>query len=232
MPRVFKVLDETNFLVDTISFTNPNDPKICFIETTEKVRTKIKNMFFTPIPIEIDSKSKDNRTLSRLGPLCGVVYALDDSKKKMLVTFIFPDNLMLLYLYSLKGELVKKFSYQMDEKYHFPYYLYKSKKLTLSSLKGRYSADVKRIFYYKRHWYVFVNTFHYKDANYEPTISNIKKNRESKSFYLKFDENGKFIDKFLTDPFFSCFHISRDGYVLGKHPDSEMEQLVIYKILK
>jgi hypothetical protein len=232
MPRILTVLDEKNFLVDCISFNNPNDPKICTIEKTKKVSTKISNMFFEHTPIEVHSKSKDDRTASRLGPLFGVVYAMDDNKEKMLITFGMPGNLMLFFLYTVKGELIKKFSYRLDEKYHFPHYLYKSKKLTLSSIKGRYGANVYTVFYYNNHWYIFVNTHHHKDVDYETTISNIKKHRVSKSFYLKFGETGKLVGKFYTDPYFLCFHISKDGYVLGKHPGSEAEQLVIYKMLR
>jgi hypothetical protein len=232
MPRIVKVLDEKNFLIDYIPFNNPNAPKICIIDTTEKVQTKINSMFFNHTPIRIDSKGKDNRTLSRLAPLCGVVYAMDDNKKKMMITFRLPDKLMYLFLYNMKGELIKKFSYQMDERCHFPHFLYKSKKPSLSSMKGRYGESVDNIFYYNGHWYIFVNTHHYLDVDYEMTVSNLKKHTESKSFYLKFDEDGTFVGKFDTDPFFLCFHISKDGYVLGKHPDSEVEQVMIYKLLK
>lgn len=231
LPSVFNVIDEKEFVIDYISFKKPDDPKICIIEKTDNVSTKISNTFFNHIPIELPSKSKDERTLRRFGQLFGVVYALDDSKKKMLITFCEPDNLMLLFLYNIKGELIKQFSYKMDEKYQFPHYLYKNKRLTLNLLKGRHNIDVVSVFYYNTHWYIFVNVHHHKDVNENLTIDNYKKYIDSKSFYLKFDENGKLLGKFST-PYFSCFYISKDGFVLGKHPDSEVEQLMIYKMLK
>jgi hypothetical protein len=232
MPSVFNVIDEKKFVIDTISIQKPDGPKICIIERTGKISTKINKMFFNHTPIEINSKSKDRRALLRSGYLFSVVYAMDDDKKEMLITSRKPDNVMFFYLYSPEGKSIKKFSYQMDEKYHFSYYLFKNNKPSLSLLKGRYNVDIGGIFYYNGHWYIFVNIHHYKDGDYELTIGNLKKYAERKSFYLKFDKAGKLVGKFLTDPSFICFHISKDGYVLGKHPDLEAEQLMIYKILK
>lgn len=231
LTSVFNVINEKEFVIDYVSFKKPDDPKICIIETTDNVSTKISKTFFNHTPIEIPSNSGNDRRLRIFGQLFGVVYALDDSKKKMLITFCEPDNVMLFFLYNVKGELIKKFNYQMDEKYHFPHYLYKSKRLTLNSLKGRYNIDVDSVFFYNTHWYIFVNIHHHKDVKYDMTIENLKKYTDDSSFYLKFDENGKLLGKF-TIPYFLCFYISQDGFVLGKHPDSEAEELVIYKMLK
>jgi hypothetical protein len=232
IPSIFTVIDKNKFVIDYNSFNKPDNDKICIIEKKAKINTRIKRLFFNHTPIDIQSISKDNRTLSRLRFLFEIFYALDDKSKKLLITFKNPDNPIVFFLYSINGELLKRFSYKMDKKYHFTHTLYKEKKLSISSLKGQYAVDVDSVFYYDKHWYIFVAQYHYKTGNYEFKLSNHKNYVETKSFYLKFDENGKLIGKFITDPYFRCFYISKDGYALGKHPNLELEQLMIYKILK
>ena len=230
MPKYFHVISKNKFVIDNTSFVQPDGPRIFIIEKIGKANPKISKMFFKHTPIDINLENKDDRTLYKFGSLFKVIYGIDDTRKKMLISFCSPNNPIVFFLYNIKGEFIKKFSYQTDKKYNFPHYLYKRKKLSFSSLRGQNVLDLASIFYYDSHWYVFVNTSHYENRNFK-NIREVKKYTEKKSFYLKFDENGKLVGKFIVDPFFRCFHISKDGYVLGKHPDSEVERLVVYKIL-
>ena len=232
MPRSLIVIGKNSFIVDNTSIIEPEAPKLGVIEITEKHNTEIKKLFFNHTPIDISSISEGIRTSRRLGQLFNVIFGIDHGKKRMLITFQNPDNPVCFYLYGMNGELIKQFSHQMDKKYSFPHYLYQTKKLSLNSLKGRYNLNADGVFYYDKHWYIFFSEHHYKSGDHDLRITNIKKYSEIQSFYLEFDENGKFLGKFNTDPDFLCFDISEDGYVLGKHPESEAEQLVIYKILK
>lgn len=225
--KYLNVINDNRFIIDHISFDKPDDNKICVIDKNGNIiRT-----FFNHTPIDINSIKKDKNTLSRLAFISKVTYALNNKSEKLLITFSTSDNPIVLYLYSLNGELIRKFSYQTDKKYGFVHELYSAKKVSLSVFKGRYFLDVNSVFCYNNHWYVFVSASHYKDGNYELNIRNRLEYFEKKVFYLKFDENCKLIGKFDIDPYFKCFHISKEGYVLGKHPHSESEELVIYKII-
>jgi hypothetical protein len=232
MPRSLNVIGKNKFIIDNISIMKPDAAKIGVIEITGKINTETKKLFFNDTPIDIQSINEGSRTSWRLGQLFKIVYGIDHGKKRMLITFQNTDNPVSFFLYGTEGGLIKKFSHQMDKKYGFPHYLHKTKKLSLNSLKGRYNLNAGGIFYYDNHWYVFFSQYHYRNGGHEMKISNLKEYTEIQSFYLQFDEHGTFLGKFVNDPDFVCFDITKDGYVLGKHPDSEVEQLVIYKILK
>lgn len=224
--KSFDVIDGNKFIIDHISLNKPDDNKIRIIDKNGNlIRT-----FFNHTPIDINSIKKDEKTLSRLAFISKITYALNDKLDKLLITFHTSDNPIVFYLYSVNGELIKKFSYQTDKKYRFVHELYTAQKVSLSVFKGRYFIDVESVFYYNNHWYIFVSENHYKDGNFELNIRNHLEYFENKSFYLKFDENCKLIGRFDINPYFKCFYISKDGYALGKHPHSDSEELVIYKI--
>lgn len=220
------VINDNKFIIDHISFEKPDNNKICIIDKNGN----LTRTFFNHTPIDIDSIKNDGRTLSRLAFISTITYALNNKLDKLLIAFHSSDNPIVFYLYSLDGELIKKFSYQMDKKYGFVRELCTVQKVSLSVLKGRYFINVESIFYYNNHWYIFITENHYKDGNFELNIRNHLEYFENKSFYLKFDENCKLIGRFDINPYFKCFYISKDGYALGKHPHSESEELAIYKI--
>lgn len=221
------VINSNKFIIDHISLKKPDNNKICIIDKKgDTIRT-----FFNHTPIDMNSIKKDGKTLSRLAFISKVTFALNNKSDKLLIAFHTSDNPIVLYLYGLNGELIRKFSYQMDKKYRFVHELYSAEKVSLSVFKGRHFIDVESVFYYNNHWYIFVSANYYKNVDFELNIRNHLKYFENNSFYLKFDENCKLAGKFDINPYFKCFYISKDGYVLGKHPHSESEELVIYKIM-
>jgi hypothetical protein len=228
MAKYIDVIDNNKFIIDNSSFDKPDGNKICIIDKN----MKIIKAFFTHTPIDLNSTKKEGKILRRLSLLSKITYAMDDNLKKMLIAFHISDNPIVFYLYSIDGELIRKFSYQMDKKYHFVHELYTSEKVSLSTFKGKHSINVGSIFYYNNHWYIFVSTDSYKSGNHKLTVRNLFDYVETKSYYLKFEKSGKLIGKFEVNPHFECFYISKEGYFLGKHPHSDLEELMIYKIIK
>ncbi len=76
-----------------------------------------------------------------------------------------------------------------------------------------------------------MTTGYYPKGDYQLTPRNHMRYRESASHFLKYDQEGKLIETFEIKPYFICFHISKEGYVLGKHPYSDAEELAIYKFI-
>jgi len=87
-------------------------------------------------------------------------------------------------------------------------------------LNGLHTIDLRSIFFYNHCWYIFIEKKYYK--KHDDVV------REY--LYVKYEKNGRFIGKFVIPAGFECFHVSKDGYVLGKQPYAEIEQLLIYKI--
>jgi len=207
-------LNVTNngMFVASFLFNKSQDSRIYIFDRN----LKLKNKFFGFSPIKIDKKNEKNYYILERG--CDVLYGLDDKFEKMLITFVFPDNPMDFYLYSINGKMIKKFSYELDKKYHFPHFIYKR-----SSRVGAHVPNIKCVFFHSHVWYVFVELNHIKSEKL--------KDIESKFFYIKYNKDGEFIGKYPMDIGFDCFYVSKEGYILGKHLHTDEDQLMIYKIL-
>jgi hypothetical protein len=224
----FDVINNNTFIIAQSSFNKPDGDKINIIDKKENI---IKS-FFNHTPIDIRSIKNNPNKLRRLALFSNIYYGLNNEAGKLLVAFSSSGNPIDLFLYGLDGKLIQKFSYPLDKKYQFVHKLYTDPKISLSVFKGQHAISVESIFNYNNHWYVFFTTISYKSGNFKLTPRNINEYSDRKSFYLKLDDKGKMIEKFAVNPYFKCFDISKDGYVLGKHPDSESEELVIYKMIE
>ncbi|MCP4218141.1 MAG: hypothetical protein GY765_26120 [bacterium] len=222
----FDVIGENRFV---ISFTNYGKPDVDKINIVGK-DGKISRSFFPHTPVKLTDDTQQKRR--RLSLMSIANYGINDSRTKMLVGFSVSANPIALYLYSTGGKKLREFSFSLDKKYQYPHVFIESNKLGFELYRGKYLISVQNISYYDMHWYVFVYLTHYKDIKIKYTIRNRSEYQEHSSFYLKYDAEGKLVGRFDLDSYFKCFHISKEGYVLGKHPDSEMEELVIYKIIK
>jgi hypothetical protein len=223
----FDVIDNNKFIISFTSFNGPDNDKINIVDKNENV---IKS-FFNHTVVDISSIKKDSYKLRKLTLFSDILFSMNNKSEKLLISFASPGNPINLYLYNVNGELIRKFSYQVDKKYQFLHQRYTAKKSSLSMLKGQHILSVQSIFNYNNHWYVFFSTKSYKSGNFKLTPRNLNEYSEKILYYLKLDENGNLIGKFAVNPYFKCFYISKDGYVLGKHPHSESEELVIYKMI-
>jgi hypothetical protein len=147
------------------------------------------------------------------------VFALNASKQKMLVSFEYPGNALEFFVFSTKGKLLHTFEFPFDSRFTFPSYTlsYPIKYPPESS-----TAIVDSIHFYNNHYWVFLAKLHRKG----------KKVVKLENSCLIFDEGGKHAGALEMEPGLKVFSISRDGYLLAKNYESDIEQVFIYRIAK
>jgi hypothetical protein len=207
------VLADYNYIGST-TISPPNaDGRVQVID----LKSKTGHSFFNEYPIKFGKSEQDIKKKSVLNFLAAPVIGIDDKKQKILVSFQYPGNPILFYLYSTDGILMKKFQYQLDDRFKFPVH---NLTYPLKYPPESHTAVVDSIYYYKGHFLVFLVTFQKKR---EKVV-----NREYNCLF--FDESGVLKGVYPTEIGLKVFYISHDGYLLGKNFDAEIEQLLIYKI--
>ena len=141
----------------------------------------------------------------------------DVEKTKLIVAFFNSNNPAEFFVYNLEGKLLLEFTHQFDKKYTFPGYYLKSPKKHPDVSHG---ILISSLFIYKDKFIVF------------PILIKYKKQYPSHSRYLclVFDKDGKLQDQLELQGHMKFYYISKDGYLLGKDHESEIERLDIFKI--
>ena len=219
----FDVLDRDSFLATSLNCVS--DPQIEGMGKILYVKngTGVKKAFFDihPTKKRVDA-AKNNRLAHQMDLFGDPTWGLDDSRRRILVSYIHPANPLAFYLYSTSGKQLQEFEYQIDEKYSYPARLVNAKQISLKLLDGMHIATVVGILFFDNSWYVFV------DGKYYRTY----KDYDREGFCLKFSSEGTFQERFDIEGGFIPFNFTKDGYLLGKKPDAEVEKLYIYKIIQ
>ncbi len=227
-PAHFKLLDGARFVItskfNSQYWSHPSKKKEkvrIFFMNLEKNPAEILRGFFNFTPMNVDGINTNNpKTLRRISSLSSVIYGLDITGKRMLVSFTMPDNPLAFFLYDLEGKLIKKFQHPFGKKYAFPHKFYRTGQTSLNTILKMHIPYVTTIFYCNHRWYVVVALKYYKEV-FQP---------EEKYLFLEFDGNGKLLKEYTGTRGLICFYVSPDGYLLGKNPGAELEQLEVYKI--
>ncbi|MCP4221659.1 MAG: hypothetical protein GY765_43945 [bacterium] len=193
---------------------------------------QVVDSFFNETPIPVDIKEADpDSVLSypkmlMLNTETRPIFAVDEKKENVLVTFKKPDNPIRFYLYNLKSKQLKNFSYEIPEKeYKLSDFYLKASLADIMDIskypKEAHIPVVSTICFHKEHYIV---TFFLVDYEKKDVI-------KSRSFFLVLDKNGKPIKRITVDPTFRLFSITPDGYVLSAKMDEDDEpKLCIYKL--
>lgn len=149
-------------------------------------------------------------------------FDITDDRKKILISFMLPDNPILFFVFDLKGQLLKKFSYTIEEKqYRYPdFYITGSiEKLRNPGMyPDLYIPEIEAVAFYGDHYVAFLNLTDFKKGKM------VKRRR----YCLVFDSNGKPVQKFAIEDI-SILRHSR-GYFLGVFTEDENVKVGIYKI--
>jgi hypothetical protein len=217
----FRVIDHHTFIATSfLNFSHPEVKGIGKVLIIDKY-SGIKRAFFDFYPIDIGADYGGNKDRAlRLDTFGEIVWALDDKRERMLISFSDPDNPIAFYVFNIKGERLHQFEYRLDKRFRFPYKLINLGHLSLESLKGLHIANIRSIFYFDKHWFVFMETNDYRSA----------KDADRNFFYLRFDEDGTDAVRIPLEHGFIAYYVSGDGYVLGRRPYSEIEKLFIYRM--
>jgi hypothetical protein len=144
-------------------------------------------------------------------------FGIDRENKKIVISFMYPNNPIDFYVYSIEGECRETFSYIFDENYRPPDYLLEAKKPSKKHTK----IMVTSIFAYKGHYLVLVCKTKMKDYY----------DFESERHFLVFDkENKELKSKFPAPNYLEAFSLSDDGYLLGTRNFEDIAKLCIYKL--
>lgn len=178
----------------------------------------VTRRFFTktPIPMRIENK-KDFLKLRNFNFFSTPRIGMNLNRTKLIVSFFNSNNPAEFFVYNLEGKLLMKFNHQFDDKYTFPGYYLKS---AVKHPNVSYGIIISSLFIYKDKFIVF------------PILIRYKKQYPSHSRYLclVFDRDGKFQDRLELKGHMKFYYISKDGYLLGKDHESEIERLDIFKI--
>jgi len=193
---------------------------------------EVKQTFFRESPV--DYKKMKNGPLeklsmedvarkvigsSRLSP----IYHLDKERKEVLISFHYPDNPLVFYLYSIEGKQLKKFSYALEEKkYKFSRFFLEG---SLDKLRNpdkyptRFEINLDSVSIYRDSYVAFLE------------LSDYVKNKKEKNrrFCLVFDQSGRLKKKFEIRKDLRIFKQS-NGYFLGMVEDEDIEKLYIYQL--
>lgn len=187
-------------------------------EVDDRLRIFNKNgeticKFFKYLPVKDTRNFKNPLSMMYLEPVIGT----DQNKEKLLISFHFPDNPLEFYIYTSKGKYINKFSFELDKEYQFPKYnLQHPPKYPSKS----YYAGIDSLFIYKDSYIFFVVQL------------GLEKKAVVKDEYMCFivDRVGNLKYKFKLSKRLRFFYISKEGYLLGKDFDSDIEKLYIYQI--
>ncbi len=219
----FDVLDHDTFLATSMNCVS--DPqiegigKVLHVEKGKGVRKAFFDIYPTGERVDY---AKGKGFAQKMDLFGGVVWGLDDSRERLLISYVHPDNPIVFYLCSAAGKQLLEFEYQIDKKYSFPMHWITAKKVSLDLLKGMHIANIRGIVYFDNNWHIFIDAMYYRTHT----------DYDGHYFCLKFSSEGTLEEQFDVKGGFVPFNISKDGYMLGKQPEAEVEKLFIYKIVK
>jgi hypothetical protein len=212
----FYVINETTFIGN--SFCIEEEERKNTIKVID-IKSNAIYSFFDHIPIKESRKSKefsDDAFLRRF--FFNPRFGINRKSGKAIISFIYPDNPVEFFIYSLSGECLDKFSYEIEEKYEFPEFLLKR---PIKYPSTYYQAMVNSILFYKKYYIVFWAKFKYRRKIFE----------SGKKLCLIFDESNNSLKyKFSVDSDLEPFFISDDGYLLARKYMGLTEKLYIYKL--
>jgi 6-bladed beta-propeller len=151
--------------------------------------------------------------------------AVDHARETMLLTFKKPGNPVDFYVYSIKGELQKKFSYPLPAKYKFFDYYIKTQSI----------ADLRNPNHYpKESHYPFLMGLQIYKGHYIALLwfRDYKKKELVNETYsmLIFNPNGTLKDELKFEDPLKILSISEEGIVLAGKSDEEITKLYIYQL--
>jgi hypothetical protein len=149
-----------------------------------------------------------------LNPKIGI----DKGSGRMLISFVYPNNPVEFFVYSVDGKYQDQFQYEIEKQYTFPSHFLD---FPVKYPPIAYVPFIRSILVYKSHFVVFLTKLKYRKEFGETVGCDC----------LIFDGKTKnpkvrlSVDKNLN-PFF----ISDDGYLLASKSHDETERLYIYKL--
>ncbi len=153
------------------------------------------------------------------------IFGINRKQKKILCSHMYSSNPIKFYVYSLKGDYLDDFIYELDKAYKFPYhYLKRNRKYP----KNAHTPYVDSLFIHKNYYIVNILLSEYKTNNERKRHKLIKTDR----FFLVFDQKTKQLKaKIKVSKKFKAFYISDNDILLAREHDSdENEVLSVYKL--
>ncbi len=148
---------------------------------------------------------------------------VDRMSEEVLVSFNRPDNPIIFYVYNLEGKLLKRFSYQIEEKkYKFPMFKLEASIAKLrdpNTWPTRFELGIDCVAIYKEQYITFVSLEDFEK----------KEKVNSRKYCLIFDRKGVF-KEVISLPKDLWIHKLSNGYFLGTMRDEDVEKLYIYKL--
>lgn len=212
----FFVADKDIFIGNSFSFQEKS--KSHFIKVLN-VKSNDVSTFFHHIPV--GSKKKyagvsGQMLLKRffLGPRFGI----DRETNKLVASFIYPDNPIEFFVYTMDGKFIDSFSYKIESKYSFPYHHLKSFG-TFPSVS--YVPRVTSVLIHKNRYIIFVKKIKYKKRY--PV--------DQESFCLIFNGKTNTLEhRFPVEKHLTGMFISKDGFLLASKGYQDIPTLLIYKL--
>lgn len=212
----FFVAGKDTFIGNSFSFKE--ESKSHFIKILN-VKTNDVDTFFHHIPIGSNKEYagvSDQMLLKRF--FFGPRFGIHRETNKLVASFIYPDNPIEFFVYTIDGKYIDSFSYKIESKYTFPYHHLKSfGKFPPVS----YVPRVTSVIIYKNHYIIFVKKIKYKKRY--PV--------DQESFCLIYNEiTHAFEHRFPVEKYLTGLFISKEGYLLASKGYQDIPTLLIYKL--
>ena len=179
----------------------------------------ILRSFFKECPLVSYADKGESRSSFLMSTLSEPVIGLAEHINRMLISFSYPNNPIEFYLYDPAGNLKGKFARSVETKYKFPRYMLES---PIVFPKHSYFPVISSILTYKDMFFVTCVLTHYESRL--PV--------GSKRIILVFSDMGLYRETIDVPGRIKFFSISKNGYLLGKDYESELERLYVYKIVE
>lgn len=203
------VLDPKRFLGVNQRYS-PDKGRLFFFDHKKKVNT----WFFCDLPTDLDDEKwrlNADREKAFLFNFCTYpIVGVNHEKKHMLITFERPDADMRFYLYGLDGELIRRFTYSLDERIRFP-----MPKLDNLRYRPRHFAWVTDIIVCKNYYLVYMLE----------VFDSGRSDKREKNSYLIISEDGEVVRR--VDTRVRYLDATPDGYLAGVTWDNENDLLKI-----
>lgn len=200
------------------AFSHQEKSKSHFIKVLNVESRDVKT-FFHHIPI---GSNKEYAGVSAqmmikrffLGPRFGI----HRETNKLVASFIYPDNPIEFFVYTMDGKYIDSFLYKIESKYTFPYHHLKSFG-TFPSVS--YVPRVTSVLIHKNRYIIFVKKIKYKKRY--PV--------DQESFCLIYDGKTNTLEhRFPVAKHLTGLFISKEGYLLASKGYQDTPTLLIYKL--
>lgn len=238
----YKFSEQARFF--SLSFTLPNSTFVGPFKQVTEGRGRIGIIdkegnvirhFFNEYPIDLDINKKKLTLSGRtefemrrvlISEATKPVIAVNRQRQLMMVSYSYPGNPIMFYIYNTRGKLLKKFSHAIDSKYQFFDLLIKTK--TLSNIRNPAN-------YPKKYYRPYIFGLHFYRGHYlaQLWLEDYKRKKElvkRTMLLLIFNPEGTLKDEIPLEDGLRFFSISKDGYVLASKLDEEITKLYIYKL--